>query len=233
MASKLRKLKGNLAWAPNDDAIALVATGLIRPGDRVLEVGCGRGQDAIFYARWGCKVLAFDNDADVIAEAKTMQKRHLKRKKRVQFKTMALRDLTALAKTGKRFDVVSDRLAASNVFAKSGPLRRYLNAVRRVLRPGGLFLLRWGWGEKPGSKVSLGEIFEKLTPTVLRLFTPTYVASRSKSDQLDRFVVLPMRPHRDGHAKRAVLVMLRPKANSRRKRSSTGDQPNPKGSAAK
>src|SRR5580704_3887313 len=38
-----------------------------RPGDRVLEIGCGTGVDACFLAERGVKVLACDSSAQMIA----------------------------------------------------------------------------------------------------------------------------------------------------------------------
>jgi SAM-dependent methyltransferase len=44
-------------------------TDLARPGDRVLELGCGTGEDALWLARCGAHVVATDASAAMLAEA--------------------------------------------------------------------------------------------------------------------------------------------------------------------
>ena len=41
-----------------------------RPGDRILEINCGTGEDALFFAQQGCHVVATDVSAGMLAVAR-------------------------------------------------------------------------------------------------------------------------------------------------------------------
>jgi len=47
-------------YPPSDDSILLIESLKVRPGERILEIGCGSGVVSIHCAKNGCKVTAVD-----------------------------------------------------------------------------------------------------------------------------------------------------------------------------
>jgi tellurite methyltransferase len=56
--------------APSD--FALEVARLIRPGDSVLDLGCGEGRDSVFFAERGAVVTGIDLSAEGIAKARRL-----------------------------------------------------------------------------------------------------------------------------------------------------------------
>jgi 2-polyprenyl-3-methyl-5-hydroxy-6-metoxy-1,4-benzoquinol methylase len=56
--------------APSD--FALEVARLIRPGDYVLDLGCGEGRDSVYFAERGGVVTGIDLSAEGIAKAKRL-----------------------------------------------------------------------------------------------------------------------------------------------------------------
>jgi SAM-dependent methyltransferase len=110
--------------------------GLFRHGDRVLELGCGTGEDAVRLKMRGIKVYAIDASAEMVARsrAKGVVARHLR--------------IEELAQVGGLFDGVLSDFGALNCVADLNPVAREL---ARLVRPGGrvalCLLARWHWPE--------------------------------------------------------------------------------------
>jgi len=107
----------------------LVRDGVVSPGTRVLDLGCGPGRYAELLASVGCRVTGVDLSARSIAYARERAKeRGLDIEYRVQdFHTLA--DVAA-------FDVVLQVFGELSTFADD-VRDRLLAAVRRALVPGG------------------------------------------------------------------------------------------------
>lgn len=56
--------------APSE--FALEVARLIRPGDHVLDLGCGEGRDSVFFAQIGCVATGIDLSADGIEKARRL-----------------------------------------------------------------------------------------------------------------------------------------------------------------
>lgn len=120
---------------------ALVASGRIRRGDAILDVGCGTGTDALTLASWGFRrVVGIDPDAKAIAVARA---RATRLGLRVPFHALAAEDLGAWAGR-RRFDVVLHTLVANNL--TSGQAAHFRN-VAAVMEADGLLVLheRLNW----------------------------------------------------------------------------------------
>lgn len=114
---------------------ALVATGRIRRGDAILDVGCGTGTDALTLARWGFRrVWGIDPDPKAIAVARA---RATRLGVPARFHVLAAEDLAQWAGT-RRFDVALHTLVANNL--RKGLAAHFRN-VAAVLKPDGLLVL--------------------------------------------------------------------------------------------
>jgi SAM-dependent methyltransferase len=94
----------------------------------VLDVGCGRGENAFFLASRGHTVCAIDFVEEVVIEARLESER---RGLAVDFSVM---DATDLDQVGWTFDTVLDS-ATFHTFSRHQRLR-YVAALREITRPG-------------------------------------------------------------------------------------------------
>jgi len=129
-----------LPLEPGPELIILYALGLVRSGHHVLDAGCFRGDDSIFLATGGCRVTGIDQSKGAIQYAKKVA---------LMFGVASSARFIAgnIPEAFRRlpdnsFDVVCDRLLMSNL--SQVDRSTYVKEVRRVLRPGGLFVLRYG-----------------------------------------------------------------------------------------
>lgn len=129
------------AWRRLDAAFA--------PGDRVLELNCGTGEDAVHLARRGVAVLATDLSAEMVAIARAKAER-AGVTVRVEVAQVAIEDVGRLAASGP-FDGVLSNFGGLNCIADLPGVARSLSAL---VRPGGKALLclmgpavpwEWGW----------------------------------------------------------------------------------------
>jgi cyclopropane fatty-acyl-phospholipid synthase-like methyltransferase len=107
----------------------------------VLDVGCGIGEHALFFAARGHAVCGVDPAAAAIAQA---QKRARERKLPVAF---VVEDLLQLARLGRRFDCAVD--AGSFHRIEVAARSAYARSLAAAVKPGGrLYLLCFGDHER-------------------------------------------------------------------------------------
>lgn len=112
---------------PQPEVAALAEGGFFT--GRVLDIGCGTGENALMLAARGLTVLRIDQIEPVIQEARD---KAAARKLSVQFKVHDALNLTAL---GETFDTVLDSAVFHGFSDSERP--RYAAGVASVLRPGG------------------------------------------------------------------------------------------------
>ncbi len=120
--------------APPVELVTLLAAGVIRPGQAVLDVGCGSGVESVFLARNGCRVVGVDASMPALGLARSQA---LASEVAVDWCRSDVRKLPVASAV---VDVVIDRGCLHVIARRARPI--YAGEVTRVLRPGGVVLLR-------------------------------------------------------------------------------------------
>lgn len=113
---------------------ALVVDGIIKRGDRVIDLGCGPGIDTLFFATQGMVATGIDRSESALDIARRLAD---------IFGVDAswiLGDILATSLADGCADVVNDSYVFHNVRPEARP--QYAKEVVRLLRPGGIFVLR-------------------------------------------------------------------------------------------
>ncbi len=128
---------------------------------RVLDVGCGTGENAYFFAEHGHETWGVDLSPTAIGQARA---KGPTRRAPVDFRIGSALELEAL---GERFDTITD-CGLFHTFS-DGERTRYVGSLRSVLRPGGrLFVLCFSdrepadWGGP--RRVTEAELAESFAP---------------------------------------------------------------------
>ena len=134
-------------------AFVAIADRLISP---ILDAGCGTGENALFFASRGFRVIGIDFVEEAIRRARA--KAH-KRGLAVEF---LVKDATALADWDKRFASVIDS-GLFHVFSDDDR-RRYVQGLTQVVEPGSRLYLMCFSDEEPGTegprRVSRQELYD-------------------------------------------------------------------------
>src|SRR3989344_6728874 len=117
---------------PEDELVNLVKSKFIQPC-KVLELGCGHGNDSIFLAKNGFKVTAIDISERAIEEAK---KRAEEAGVKVNF---LVEDASQLSSIDGMFQFIYDR--ACFHFVLEDKRAGYVTNIKRLLEKGGYFIL--------------------------------------------------------------------------------------------
>lgn len=109
----------------------------IRPGDRVLELNCGTGEDAVHLAGLGASVLATDVSPRMVdvARAKVLQRGLTDQ---VSVRQLAIEDIAPVLGSAPPFDGVLSNFGGLNCIAD---LAVVAQGLVQVVRPGGWVLL--------------------------------------------------------------------------------------------
>jgi ubiquinone/menaquinone biosynthesis C-methylase UbiE len=112
----------------------MVIDGVLRRGQRLLEVGCGPGIEACFYAAQGLRVLGVDQSESAVRFAKSLSEAYGLSVEFIQG------DALNLPAPDASFDAVTDSFVFHNV--RDDARARYASELARVLRPGGALVVR-------------------------------------------------------------------------------------------
>jgi cyclopropane fatty-acyl-phospholipid synthase-like methyltransferase len=159
-----RYARGDLPWDTGCASAELqwILREVDVPRGRALELGCGTGTNAVFLAREGFEVTAFDVSATAIEQARA------KAAEAGVEVTLLAADAAALPELGPPFPFVFDRGVYHTV--RRDNLPGFLDTLSRVTAPGGLYLTLTGNanqvrpGEEGPPRVTAEEICRELTP---------------------------------------------------------------------
>jgi SAM-dependent methyltransferase len=129
-----RAYEGTPPWEighPQPEFVQLEEQGEIR--GRVLDVGCGTGENALFYAARGHDTWGIDFAPTPIRRA---QKKAASRRVTVRFEQASALDLSSLP---AKFDTVTDCGMFHTFLDEHRPV--YSASIARVVRPGGRFFI--------------------------------------------------------------------------------------------
>jgi cyclopropane fatty-acyl-phospholipid synthase-like methyltransferase len=122
----------------------------------VLDIGCGTGEHALFFAARGLRVTGIDFVEEAIRRARA---KAAERGLAVEF---LVKDATTLDDWGQRFATVID-CGLFHVFSDDDR-RRYVEGLARVVKPGGRLFLMCFSDEEPGTegprRVSRQELYD-------------------------------------------------------------------------
>jgi SAM-dependent methyltransferase len=142
------------ANVPDENLVSYFDCNLVRPG-RVLELGCGPGRNAIYFAKQGCKVDAIDLSQESLDWAK---ERGSEENVEINFKK---ENIFKLEVEPDSYDIVYD----SGCLHHIPPHRRisYINLVEKALKPGGYFGLTCflPGGELGGANITDLEVYKQ------------------------------------------------------------------------
>jgi ubiquinone/menaquinone biosynthesis C-methylase UbiE len=156
--------KGTPPWDvghPQPVFEALVKDGEIKPG-KALDMGCGRGENAIMLAINGCDVTGIDLVEDAISDAKAKAaERHVE----VNFIVGDVLRMDQLFEEAE-FDIVLDSGLFHAMTDDERPV--FARQVYRVLRPGGKYFMMCFSDKEPGGngprRISKAEIEHTFRP---------------------------------------------------------------------
>ncbi|CAM5200045.1 Methyltransferase family protein OS=Ureibacillus acetophenoni OX=614649 GN=SAMN05877842_1131 PE=4 SV=1 [Ureibacillus acetophenoni] len=138
--------------SPDENLVSYFDNNIMKPG-RVLELGCGPGRNAIYFAQKGCTIDAVDL-SDV--SLKWAEDRANNKNVSINFINKDIFDLNIEDGT---YDIVYD----SGCFHHIAPHRRmsYINLVKRALKPNGYFAITCfiEGGKFGGAQISDWEVY--------------------------------------------------------------------------
>ena len=140
---KQDKTPENIAWKgdePTEVVKKAVDEGIIKPGDRVLDIGCGFGRNANGIAKMGTDVTAVNIDDDEIDYAK------IRADEAGVCVDYIHANATELPFPEKSFDVALD-LGCSHMISTKEGQENAAREASRVLKPGG-FLVYFGFSKE-------------------------------------------------------------------------------------
>ena len=138
--------------SPDENLVSYFEDDLIKPG-KVLELGCGPGRNAIYFAQKGCTVDAVDISEETL---KWAAERANEQDININFINKNIFDLDIEDGT---YDLVYD----SGCFHHIAPHRRmsYIDLVKRALKPNGYFAMTCfiEGGKLGGAEISDWEVY--------------------------------------------------------------------------
>lgn len=139
---------------PPQELVALLAARAIRPCAS-LDIGCGAGREAVYLAEHGFRAHGVDLSRAAVRLARA---RATRAEVKADFRVADVRDLPFRART---FGLVTDRSCLHTLYRWDWP--KYGQEVARVMKPGGLLVIR-------AARTTAGGGFTHLRPEDLKTY---------------------------------------------------------------
>jgi SAM-dependent methyltransferase len=123
------------------EVAAIRELGEIAQGDRILDLGCGWGRHLAHFRRAGHDVIGIDGSLALLAEVRRTEGAGSNARPAAGKTPLVCGDMRALPLSSGTFDVTVNIATALGVLLRDAEAVATLSEVRRVLRPGGRFLL--------------------------------------------------------------------------------------------
>jgi ubiquinone/menaquinone biosynthesis C-methylase UbiE len=156
----------------------------LKPGSRILDLGCGSGRDAKYLIEHGFEVVGIDFSEELLKIAR-------KNAPRAEFHVMDFEDLQFENET---FDAVT--AGASIIHLPKENLKDVLRKIHKVLKPGGLFFgtFRVGEGERYSierrGNADLERFYSYFKPSELKKLFEDLSFNKISIDQNDAWMAL-------------------------------------------
>ncbi len=161
--------------APRAYAMATEAMGA--PPTSVLDLCCGTGEAALWFAARGCRVVGVDGSADMLSVAAA-------KSDRVTWLQQDMRRLDV----GAGFDLATCLYDAANYLLTEQDLHETFRGVYRALRPGGLFLFDYNTPYRYATRYAHQTVLAADEPDLFGVYRTAWdPVSRIVTTQVDFF----------------------------------------------
>lgn len=127
-----------LGWAKADMAhIHKLILENVKPGQTILELGCGQGRDAMACAKEGINVIATDGSLNLIQEAKKAGNTH----ENILYKQVMLPSLEGLKKEGEQLKVDAITSIATLMHLSIEDLNKTIDNITELIKEDGKLIL--------------------------------------------------------------------------------------------
>ncbi|SDT28736.1 Methyltransferase domain-containing protein [Paenibacillaceae bacterium GAS479] len=121
-------------WDQAKREVALMAAGLdLRPGARIADIGCGMGRHSLALSKLGYSVVGMDLSEALLEEARNQEDS--------ESVTWVHGDMRRIPFGDEEFDAVVNLFTSFGYFEKDEEHVQVLREMRRILKPGGRFLI--------------------------------------------------------------------------------------------
>jgi len=137
-----KEIKKSIGWKsdiPSKEVIYFFGKGYIRPGDRVIDIGCGFGRNSNWLAKQGVKVTAINIDKDEIKNAESKESQMGVSVEYVKA------NVTDIPFSRNLFDIALD-LGCTHMCSKKDQ-ELAVEEIARILKPRG-YLLYFGFSKE-------------------------------------------------------------------------------------
>ena len=146
--------KGVFTEFPDSETIGLFKSKFNNKNYKILELGCGSGNNQIFFRKFYSNVFGIDISHNAIQNAKKiLHKNNIKNKKHLY-----VMDIDDVHRLNKKFDIIFDYRAISNLPLKN--IKRIFLNIKKLMKLKSFFIFRLyskKWKKNDDQKINVGK----------------------------------------------------------------------------